>query len=160
MAIIVNSTATWSPSQFQKGIALDSNDPGNSALQAVVDAENRAWLDSKNYLFSWYAPAADSQLDPNLSEIVFRFRAHNPVGLQDLRFQVRGRYVAGTGAQVRLHDNGVNIATINLTTTTTNHTATGIVGGLGDRIYTIQVQTQLGSTAEFPGIWVSWGAFV
>ena len=39
MAIIVNSTATWSPSQFQKGIALDSNDPGNSALQAVVNAE-------------------------------------------------------------------------------------------------------------------------
>ena len=36
----------------------------------------------------------------------------------------------------------------------------GIVGGLGDRTYTIQVQTQLGSTAEFPGIWVSWGAFV
>ena len=160
MAVITNSTATWSPSQFQKGIALDSNDPGNSALQAVVNAENRAWLDSKNYLFSWYAPAADSQLDPSANVTMFRFRAHNPVGLVNLRFQVRGRYVAGTGAQVRLVDNGTTIATINLTTTTTNHTATGIVGGLGDRTYTIQVQTQLGSTAEFPGIWVSWGAFV
>jgi len=160
MAVIINSIATWSPSQLQKGVALDSNDPGNSALQAVVDAENRAWLDSKNYLFSWYAPAADSQLDPSANVTMFRFRAHNPVGLVNLRFQVRGRYVAGTGAQVRLHDNAVNIATINLTTTTTVHTATGIVGGLGDRIYTIQVQTQLGSTAEFPGIWVSWGTFV
>lgn len=159
MAVITNSNASWSPSQFQKGIALDSNDPGNSALQAVVDAENRSWLDAKNYLFAWYAPAADSQLDPSANFTVFRFRAHNPVGLVDLRFQVRGRYVAGTGAQVRLHDNGVNIATINLTTVTTNHTATGVVGGLGDRIYTIQVQTQLGSTAEFPGIWVSWGTF-
>jgi len=160
MAVIINSIATWSPSQLQKGVALDSNDPGNSALQAVVDAENRAWLDSKNYLFSWYAPAADSQLDPSANVTMFRFRAHNPVGLVNLRFQVRGRYVAGAGAQVRLHDNAVNIATINLTTTTTVHTATGIVGGLGDRIYTIQVQTQLGSTAEFPGIWVSWGTFV
>jgi hypothetical protein len=159
MAIIVNSIATWSPSQFQKGIALDSNDPGNSALQAVVDAENRSWLDVKNYLFAWYAPAADSELDPSSNFTVFRFRAHNPVGLVDLRFQVRGRYVSGTGAQVRLHDNGTGIATINLTTTTINHTATGIVGGLGDRTYTIQVQTQVGSTAEFPGIWVSWGTF-
>jgi len=159
MAIIVNSTATWSPSQFQKGIALDSNDPGNSALQAVVDAENRAWLDVKNYLFAWYAPAADSELDPSSNFTVFRFRAHNPVGLVDLRFQVRGRYVSGTGAQVRLHDNGTGIATINLTTTTINHTTTGIVGGLGDRTYTIQVQTQIGSTAEFPGIWVSWNTF-
>jgi len=157
MAIIVNSTATWSPSQFQKGIALDSNDPGNSALQAVVDAENRSWLDVKNYLFAWYAPASDSELDPSSNLTVFRFRAHNPVGLVDLRFQVRGRYVSGTGAQVRLHDNGTGIATINLTTSTINHTATGIVGGLGDRTYTIQVQTQIGSTAEFPGIWVSWG---
>lgn len=160
MAVIINSTATWSPSQLQKGVALDSNDPGNSALQAVVDAENRAWLASKNYLFAWYALAADSQLDPSANVTMFRFRAHNPVGLVNLRFQVRGRYVAGTGAQVRLHDNGVNIATINLTTVTTNHTATGVVGGLGDRTYTIQVQTQLGSTAEFPGIWVSWGDFV
>ena len=160
MAIIVNSTASWSPSQLQKGVPLDSNDPGNSALQAVVDAENRAWLDSKNYLFSWYAPAADSQLDPNLSEIVFRFRAHNPVGLQDLRFQVRGRYVGGIGADVRLIENGVTRATINLTTTTTNHTATATAGSLGDRTYTIRVVTLAGSTAEFPGIWVSWGAFV
>lgn len=160
MAVITNSNASWSPSQLQKGIALDSNDPGNSALQAMVDAENRAWLTSKNYLFAWYAPAVESQLDPSANFTVFRFRAHNPVGLVNLRFQVRGRYVGGMGAQVRLHDNGVNIATINLTTATIVHTATGVVGGLGDRIYTIQVQTQLGSTAEFPGIWVSWGDFV
>jgi hypothetical protein len=160
MAVIVNSIATWSPSQFQKGIALDSGNPGNSALQAVVDAENRAWLASKNYLFSWYAPAVNSTLNPSLNVTVFRFQAHNPVGLQSLRFQVRGRYVGGTGAQVRLVDNGVTIATINLTTSTIVHTATATVGGLGDRTYTIQVQTQVGSTAEFPGIWVSWGDFV
>ena len=160
MAVIVNSTATWSPSQLQKGIALDSGNPGNSALQAMVDAENRAWLASKNYLFAWYALAADSQLDPSLSEIVFRFRAHNPVGLVNLRFQVRGRYVGGVGADVRLIENGVTRATINLTTTTTNHTATAIAGSLGDRTYTIRVVTLAGSTAEFPGIWVSWGDFV
>jgi hypothetical protein len=160
MAVITNSTASWSPSQLQKGVHLDSNNPGSSALQAMVDAENRAWLTSKNYLFSYVRSVSVSTLDPSANFTVFRFRAHNPVGLVNLRFQVRGRYVAGTGAQVRLHDNGVNIATINLTTTTTNHTATGIVGGLGDRTYTIQVQTQLGSTAEFPGIWVSWGTFV
>lgn len=160
MAVIVNSIATWSPSQLQKGIALDSGSPGNSALQAVVDAENRAWLASKNYLFSWYAPAVNSTLDPSLNVTVFRFQAHNPVGLINLRFQVRGRYVGGTGAQVRLVDNGVTIATINLTTSTIVHTAFGTIGGLADRTYTIQVQTQVGSTAEFPGVWVSWGDFV
>ena len=160
MAVITNSIASWSPSQLQKGIALDSNDPGNSALQAMVDAENRAWLTSKNYLFAWYAPAADSTLDPNLNVTMFRFRAHNPVGLVNLRFQVRGRYVGGFGADVRLVDNATTIATINLTAATIVHTATATVGGLGDRIYTIQVQTQIGSTAEFPGIWVSWGDFV
>lgn len=160
MAVITNSNASWSPSQLQKGIALDSGSPGNSALQAMVDAENRAWLTSKNYLFAWYAPAADSTLDPNLNVTVFRFRAHNPVGLVNLRFQVRGRYVGGFGAVVRLVDNATTIATINLTAATIVHTATATVGGLGDRIYTIQVQTQIGSTAEFPGIWVSWGDFV
>lgn len=160
MAVIVNSIATWSPSQLQKGIALDSGSPGNSALQAMVDAENRAWLASKNYLFAWYAPAVESQLDPNLNVTVFRFQAHNPVGLINLRFQVRGRYVGGTGAQVRLVDNGTTIATINLTAATIVHTAFGTIGGLGDRVYTIEVQTQVGSTAEFPGIWVSWGDFV
>jgi hypothetical protein len=159
MAVITSSTASWSPSQLQKGVHLDSNNPGNSALQAMVDAENRAWLTPKNYLFSYIANVSVSTLNPSLNEIVFRFRAHNPVGLVDLRFQVRGRYVGGTGASVRLADNGINIATINLTTTTTTQTATGTVFGLGDRTYTIRVVTQLGSTAEFPGIWVSWGTF-
>jgi hypothetical protein len=160
MAVITNSNASWSPSQLQKGVALDSNNPGNSALQAMVDAENRAWLTPTTYLFTHLASVPFSTLDPSANFTVFRFRAHNPVGLVNLRFQVLGRYVGGMGAQVRLHDNGVNIATINLTAATIVHTATGVVGGLGDRTYTIQVQTQLGSTAEFPGIWVSWGAFV
>jgi hypothetical protein len=159
MAVITNSTASWSPSQLQKGVPLDSNNPGNSALQAMVDAENQAWFLAKNYLFAYIANVAVSELGSNLSETVFRFRAHNPVGLVSLRFQVWGQYVGGFGASVRLVDNGVTIATINLTTTFTTQTATATVGGLGDRTYTIRVVTQLGSTAEFPGIWVSWGTF-
>ena len=159
MAVITSSTASWSPSQLQKGVHLDSNNSGNSALQAMVDAENRAWLTPKNYLFSYIANVSVSTLNPSLNEIVFRFRAHNPVGLVNLRFQVRGQYVGGVGASVRLVDNGVTIATINLTTTTTTQTATATVGGLGDRTYTIRVVTLAGSTAEFPGIWVSWGTF-
>lgn len=157
MAVITNSVATWSPSQLTKGVALDSNDPGNSALQAMVDAENRAWLDAKNYLFAWYAPAADSTLNPSKDEDVFRFRAHNPVGLVNFRFIVRGRYLGGTGAQVRLVDASTTIATINLTTSTINHTAAATPLALGDRNYRIRVVTQSGSTAEFPGIWLSWG---
>lgn len=160
MAVITNSTASWSPSQLQKGVHLDSNNPGNSALQAMVDAENRAWLDSKNYLFAYNSTPSPTTLNPNLTRDVFRFRAHNPVGLINLRFQVSGVYVGGTGANLYLKDNGVAIATINLTTTTIVHTATGPVGGLGDRTYTIEVKTDPGSTATFSRIWVSWDAFV
>lgn len=160
MAVITNSTASWSPSQLQKGVPLDSNNPGNSALQAMVDAENRAWLTPKNYLFAYNSSPSPTTLNANLTRDVFRFRAHNPVGLVDLRFQVAGSYAGGTGANVYLKDNGVAIATINLTPTTIVHTATGPVGGLGDRTYTIEVKTDPGSTATFSRIWVSWGAFV
>lgn len=157
MAVIINATASWSPSQLQKGVPLDSNNPGNSALQAIADAENRAWLTSKNYLFAYNSVPSPTTLNPNLTRDVFRFRAHNPVGLVDLRFQVRGVFTGGSGAQLSLKDNGVVIALINLTATTIIHTAAGPVGGLGDRTYTIEVKTNPGSTAEFSQIWVSWG---
>jgi hypothetical protein len=160
MAVITNSNASWSPSQLQKGVPLDSNNPGNSALQAMVDAENRAWLRTKNYLFAYIGSTVGNTLNPNLNVTVFRFRAHNPVGLINLRFQVFGQYVGGTGADVRLVENGTTIATISLTAANITHTAFGTVIALGDRVYTIEVQTQIGSTAEFPGIWVSWGDFV
>jgi hypothetical protein len=156
MAVIINSTASWSPSQLQKGVPLDSNNPGNSALQAMVDAENRAWLASKNYLFAFNCLPGFSSLNPNLTRDVFRFRAHNPVGLINLRFQVRGVYAGGTGAQLALKDNGLIIAAVNLSTTTTTQTAIGPVGGLGDRTYTIEVKTNPGSTVQFTLIWVSW----
>lgn len=160
MAVITNSTASWSPSQLQKGVPLDSNNPGSSALQAMVDAENRAWLDSKNYLFAYNSSPSPTTLNSNLTRDVFRFRAHNPVGLVNLRFQVAGSYAGGTGAQLALKDNGLIIAAVNLATTTIVHTATGPVGGLGDRTYTIEVKTDPGSTATFSRIWVSWDVMI
>lgn len=158
MAVIVGS-ATWSPSEFQKNAPLDSGQPGNAALQRVLDAENRSWFDCKNYLFTRVTNEVAATFNPGLTVTVFRFRAHNPVGLASLRLSVRGRYAGGTGAAVRLNDNGAPIATINLAAATSTQTLLGLVGGLGDRTYTIQVITQAGSTGYAPAIWVSWGTF-
>jgi len=50
MAIILGSDP-WSPSLFQSGVPIDSNDSGNSVVQRVLNAENRSWLDCRNYVF-------------------------------------------------------------------------------------------------------------
>lgn len=156
--------ATWSPSEFQKDMPLDSYQPGNSALQRVVDAENRSWLDCNNYLFAFprresFAPTSYVVLNPNLTSTVFRFRAHNPVGLVSVRFIVRGGYAGGTGATVRLREDGTAIGNIALAGAITTQTTNAGIISLGDVVYEIEIVTAVGSTATVREIWVSWGTF-
>jgi hypothetical protein len=163
MAITLGNT-TWSPSEFQKDIPLDSGQPGNSALQRVADAENRSWLDCNNYLFAFprrefFVGPDYVVLNPSLTRTIFRFRAHNPVGLVDLRLIVRGSYAGGTGASLLLDENGTLINTVALTTTITTITTLAPVLSLGDVVYTIRVSTNAGSTATVREIWLGWGAF-
>lgn len=163
MAINLGNS-TWSPDSFQKDAPLDSYQPGNSALQRVADAENRSWLDCNNYLFAF--PRREFFVGPdyvvlngNLTRTVFRFRAHNPVGLVDLRFIVRGSYAGGSIANLRLKENGTTIATVSLTGAIITHTVNGNILALGDRIYTIEISTGIGSTATVREIWLGWGTF-
>jgi hypothetical protein len=163
MAINLYS-GTWSPSELQQNVALNSYQPGNSALQRIANQQNQSWIDTKNYLFAFprterlgSAPAVT--LNGGLIRTIFGFRAHNPVGLESLRLIVRGFYTGGTGANVRIRDNGTTIATINLAAAVSTQTILGLVLGLGDRTYTIEVQTQSGSVATMSGLWVSWGDF-
>jgi len=163
MAINLGNT-TWSPSEFQKDIPLDSGQPGNSALQRVADAENRSWLNCNNYIFAFprrefFTSPDYVLLNPNLTATVFRWRAHNPVGLVSLRFIVRGSYAAGTGARVRLREDGLSISTINLGPAIATQTNNPAILNLGDRVYTIDVETDVGSVATVREIWVSWGTF-
>jgi len=46
-------SGTWSPSELQKDVALNSYRPGDSALQRIADQQNQSWLDAKNYLFAF-----------------------------------------------------------------------------------------------------------
>lgn len=163
MAISLYS-GTWSPSELQKDVALNSYRPGDSALQRIANQANQSWIDAQNYLFAFPrteilgTPPAVT-LNGGLIRTCFRFRVHNPVNLESLRLIVRGSYAGGTGAEVRLRDNGTLIATINLAAAVSTQTILGLVLGLGDRTYTIEVQTQAGSVATIVGIWVSWGDF-
>lgn len=163
MAVVLY-TGTWSPSDLQKNIGLNSFRPGDSALQRIANQQNQSWIDAKNYLFAFprseilTAPATVT-LNGGLIRTLFRFRAHNPIGLESLRFIVRGSYAGGTGANIRIRDNGSTIAIITLAAAVSTQTILGLVLGLGDRTYTIEVQTQAGSVATMVGIWVSWGDF-
>jgi hypothetical protein len=160
MAIVLGSS-TWSPSTFQAGVPIDSNNPGDSSLQRVADALNRSWLDCDNYVFVFPGGSAfgDLTVNPSLTVTAFSWRAHNPTGLVNLRFTVEGRYTGGTGAVVRLKQGGVTIATRTLSTTYAAATAFGTVTA-GTQAYTIEVQTQAGSTADVRNIWLSWGDFI
>ena len=163
MAITLGNS-TWSPSEFQKDIPLDSYQPGNSALQRVADAENRSWLDCNNYLFAFprrefFVGPDYVVLNPNLTRTVFRFRAHNPVGLISQRFIVRGSYAGGTGATVRLREDGTSIGTITLGAAVTTQTVNAGIVSLGDVVYEIEIVTAIGSTATVREIWLGWGTF-
>lgn len=163
MAVLLGSLS-WPPSDFQAGRPINSDRPGDSALQRVANALNRSWLDCANYLFAYpsgLSPSATTNVTLNggLTATAFRFRAHNPVGLVNLRFIVEGRYVGGTGAVVRLKEGGVTIATATLTTSFAASTTFGTVAS-GDQTYTIEVETQASSVATVRNIWVSWGDFV
>jgi hypothetical protein len=162
MAIILGSDP-WSPSLFQSGVPIDSNDPGNSAVQRVLNAENRSWLDCRNYVFRFPGGLSASLttnyvLNGNLTRIAFLWRGHNPVGLINYRFIVDGEYAGGTGAVVQLRENGVLIASINLAAATSTQDAFGTITP-GTRDYTIQVQTGVGSTATVRNVWVTWADF-
>ena len=163
MAIILGNT-TWSPSEFQKDIPLDSGQPGNSALQRVANAENRSWLDCNNYLFAFprrefFVGPDYVVLNPNLTRTIFRFRAHNPVGLISQRFIVRGSYAGGTGATVRLREDGTAIGNIALAGAITTQTTNAGIVSLGDVVYEIEITTAIGSTATVREIWLGWGTF-
>ena len=162
MAIILGSDP-WSPSLFQSGVPIDSNDPGNSAVQRVLNAENRSWLDCRNYVFRYPGGFSASLttnyvLNSNLIRIAFLWRGHNPTGLINYRFIVDGEYAGGPGAVVQLRENGVLIATINLAAVNSIQDAFGTIT-TGTQDYTIQVQTGLGSTATLRNIWVTWADF-
>ena len=162
MAIILGSDP-WSPSLFQSGVPIDSNDPGNSAVQRVLNAENRSWLDCRNYVFRYPGGFSASLttnyvLNGNLTRIAFLWRGHNPTGLINYRFIVDGEYAGGPGAVVQLRENGVLIASINLAAATSTQDAFGTITP-GTQDYTIQVQTGVGSTATVRNIWVTWADF-
>lgn len=163
MAIILG-TSPWSPSEFQKDISLDSGQAGNSALQRVVNAENRSWLDANNYLFAFprrefFVGPDFVVLNPNLTRTMFRFRAHNPVGLVSLRFIVRGSYAGGTGATIRVRENGTSIGSIALGAAVTTQTVSASIISLGDVVLEIEIVTAIGSTATVREIWLGWGTF-
>lgn len=163
MAVILGNK-TWSPGSLQRGVALNTDTPGDSTLQRVLNALNRSWLDVRNYVFAYprgTSPSATTNVTLNggLTATAFRFRAHNPVGLQNLQFVVEGRYVGGTGAVVRLKEGGITIATATLTTSFAASTTFGTITA-GDQTYTIEVETQASSVATVRNIWVSWGDFV
>ena len=163
MAITLGNT-TWSPSEFNKDIPLDSGQPGNSALQRVADAENRSWLDCNNYLFAFprrefFVGPDYVVLNPSLTRTVFRFRAHNPVGLVSLRLIVRGSYAGGTGATVRLREDGTSIGSIALAGAVSTQTVNAGIISLGDVVYEIEIVTAAGSTATVREIWLGWGTF-
>ena len=163
MAVLLGDK-TWSPGSLQRGVAINADSPGDSTLQRALNALNRSWLDVRNYVFAYprgTSPSltTDVTLNASLTSTAFRFRAHNPVGLQNLLFVVEGRYVGGTGAVARLKEGGVTIATATLTTSFAASTTSGAVTA-GDQTYTIEVQTQAGSVATVRNIWVSWGDFV
>jgi len=159
---IVLGNLTWSPSEIQKDIPLDSGQPGNSALQRVVNALNRSYLDCDNYIFAFprtetFPPNPDVVINGNLTVTVFKFRAHNPLGLINLRLIVNGSYAGGTGATVNLLENGFPIGTINLPAVAGTQTVLAPVISLGDVTYEIEIVTQLLSVATVRAIWVSWG---
>lgn len=163
MAIILGNTS-WSPSEFQKDISLDSGQAGNSALQRVVNAENRSWLNANNYLFAFprrefFVGPDYVVLNPNLTRTMFRFRAHNPVGLVSLRFIVRGSYAGGTGATIRVRENGTSIGSIALGAAVTTQTVNASIISLGDVVLEIEIVTAVGSTATVREIWLGWGTF-
>lgn len=163
MAITLGNS-TWSPDSFQKDAPLDSYQPGNSALQRVADAENRSWLDCNNYLFAFprrefFVGPDYVVLNPNLTRTVFQFRAHNPVGLISQRFIVRGSYAGGTGATVRLREDGAAIGNIALGAAVTTQTVNAGIVSLGDVVYEIEIVTAIGSTATVREIWLGWGTF-
>ena len=162
MAIVLGSDP-WSPSLFQSGVPIDSNDPGNAAVQRVLNAENRSWLDCRNYVFRFPGGSSASAttnyvLNGGLIRNAFLWRGHNPVGLVNYRMIVDGEYAGGAGAVVQLRENGVLLATINLAAVNSIQDAFGTIT-TGTQDYTIQVQTGAGSTATVRNVWVTWADF-
>jgi hypothetical protein len=162
---IVQGTATWPPSDIQQGVPLDSDRPGDSALQRAADAANRAWLDVRNFVYAYPRQRQPSGVlsrfelpASTASATLAQWQAHVPVGANTWSFTVRC-VVVGTGtAPVELRENGVIIATVTATTTNTTSTAFGVVTP-GDGVFSITAETASGQVLRITDIWVSWADF-
>jgi hypothetical protein len=164
MAVVLGST-TWPPSDIQQGVPLDSDRPGDSALQRAANAANRAWRDARNFIYAYPRQRQPSgvlsrfELPASTASVALaQWMAHVPEGAITWSLTVRC-VVVGTGtAPVQLRQDGSVIATVTATTTNTTTTAFGGVMP-GDSLFSITAQTGAGQVLRVSQIWVSWADF-